>query len=265
MKLPAWFGRPKVDKPMSAADLAQKLQDAEGALAAAQARVEQARDSFATERTEATLTALSEAKGNAEVVAEMLEILRKDHANAVERERQEHLAGVRSQRDQARAARAEATAREASVTTAAALALVEGWCRKHPERVEAIANVDELDRQVRALSAELGEEEPAFINPGRHMEIALADAIDALAPGLRPGEQALLHRLLNAVEPGYDRIRAMQKSAETSARMAEERRLESLSNPAPKTEVIYLDSDRQRRGPPPIAQQIGDLLKKGAG
>jgi hypothetical protein len=47
--------------------------------------------------------------------------------------------------------------------------------------------------------------------------------------------------------------------------MAEERRLESLSNPAPKAEVIYLDSDRQRRGPPPIAQQIGELLKKGAG
>ncbi|MES1188669.1 MAG: hypothetical protein ABUL60_32940, partial [Myxococcales bacterium] len=160
LTIPNWFARPKDDKPASSADVVVKLKAAEEAHAAAQLRVETARATLAAVRDDAALKAVSTAKSEAEEAAEMLAILRKEHADTLEHERQEHLADVRVRRDAARTRRGEHIAREVDVISAAALALLEGHVHRHRDRETELHAACEADREARRLSAELGETEP---------------------------------------------------------------------------------------------------------
>ena len=258
-KMPTWFSGAK--KPnLSSAELGLKLKDAESAQAAAEGRVEEARATLASERSEAALAALRVAKLDAEDVAAMLTILRADHQAAIEREHQAHLARVRVQRDEARAKRAEHVSREADLTAAAARALITGWIDLHLERGAACYDVATADRLVRKLSLELGEVEPAFTCAAEPSSFALAEAIVALGHELVPGTPNIFYSLVKAVEPRFHDVNASQKSLETRQRLAEERRVESLNRPPNHPEVVRIGELTKPREDRPMVAQMKQLL-----
>jgi hypothetical protein len=266
LKLPSWFTRPKQDKPASSEEIAAKLKAAEEAHAAAQLRVETARATLAAVRDDAALKAVSTAKSETEEAAEMLAILRKDHADALEHERQEHLAQVRVQRDAARVRRGEHIARETEVANAAALALVEGWVTLHRARETELRAACEADHDARRLSAELGENEADLHLSVSPSDTTLAGRVIALGATMPGADQALLHGLVVAVAPGYHHIASMVKRAENSERLAEQSHQRNRENPPQPAELQYIDPFRRARGErPSMAKQMSDALEGKAG
>ena len=267
LKLPNWFSTSK-KADLSSAEVALKVQTAVDAHAAAQARVEEAQVTLAAERSAPALEALRAAKDDAENVALMLAILREDQQAAIDRERERHLATVRKRRDEARAERSELVEREAGITAAAALALVEGWCTKQVERAEACQTIRTLDHQVRTLSRELGEIEPDFAVASEPSTFALAGALAALGPDLPSRAHALLERLVHVVEPAFQRIAAMEHSLATRAALGEESRVASLANPTPRLDLVRLDREAEPPAPAeerPMIRQMRAHLSGKAG
>jgi hypothetical protein len=265
MKLPSWFGTSKKTEGLaSSTELAARLKDAEAAEQAAKARVDEASERLAVERSADALDAVDEAELSARRVARMRKILQGDYEAAVARERAEHLDRVRARRTEARAKRAEHVEREASITAAAARALVEGWVTLHLERLAELVDAGALDREIRGMSAELGETEPDFVITAKPSTFALAAAVEALATEVPAHALQLLWGLAHAVEPAAHLHAARMKSIETSRQMGEERRVESLTKPPPpKPELVRIGEIGRPREQNGMVRQIQNLLSGG--
>lgn len=265
MKLPSWFGTPKkTENPPSSSELAARLKDAEAAEQAAKARVGTAGERLAAERSTEALDAVDAAELDARRVSRMVTILRSDHAAAIERERQEHLARLRTKRDSSRERRGECVGRADAVRARRAAQLVAGWVAGYVEEAAELTAAAALDREIQNMAKELGEAEPNFTLAAQPDTFALAAAVAALAHEVPAGYHRLFQELIHAVEPASWRIEALQRSVETAARLAEERRVQSLSSPAaPPLEVVRLDAVHEPREQPRFVRQIAKLLDGG--
>lgn len=87
LQLKSWFKKPaKTATPLTAADIAAKVTEAERDLAEARTLVDTARAKLSEQRTEESLQGVRDAKEAEDDVNEMLTVLRADHVAAVQRE-----------------------------------------------------------------------------------------------------------------------------------------------------------------------------------
>ncbi len=208
LQLRSWFQKPaKTAKPVTAADLATHVAEAERDLDAALDSVDTARVKLAEQRTEEALQALRDAKAAAGDVDEMLTVLRADHATAVEREAAAARSELERQAADTGAQLTVAAIREDSVPLAkaeAAAILALAIVRK--QRLDRVAHFRKLHDAHAQILFRLGQIEHLPTGTG-NVEIAAApDAVIAhldelVRSSTHDGET--LRKLLQPLQPTH--------------------------------------------------------------